>query len=221
MKKDFSFYEFTGIFLPGATLLFGFVWLFPSHQTNLNGANTSLGTLGIFIIAAYLAGHLIQSIGNIMENIAWFITGKPTHWITREKTTYLSQDQQHKLPVMLHKLTGANCDDLKTLSKRCTGALQSQLYAKLKKDGRAERVDIFNGNYGMFRGIAAASFVIAITTLFVNGSIKPWANTYIALTVFFIAAYRCYRFGVHYASEIYRQSFNLHHELNNPKPNKK
>jgi len=218
MKKDFSFYEFTGVLLPGSTLLFGVIWLFPEAKDVLLGKDLSLGALGLFVIAAYLSGHLIQSLGNGLESTAWWFTGKPTHWISWKKPPFLSDTQHDALPAMLKTQLGDRSKNLKELSKRDTNAIRGQLYSKLKKDGRTGRIDIINGNYGMFRGIAAAALVIATTTLFVNGSLKPWANTYIALSVFFLASYRCYRFGVHYASELYWQSLDLYRDT---KPSKK
>ena len=216
MKKEFSFYEFTGVLLPGTTLLFGLIWLFPNLQPILTSKELSLGSLGLFVIAAYLSGHLIQSVGNILEYLLWMPSKRPTHWITWKKVPYIGKKQLEKLPAMLKELTGNDYEDLSALETSDTDAIGKQLNSTLKKESRTERIEIFNGNYGMFRGIAASAFTIAVITLFVNGSIKPWANTYIALVVFAVACYRCYRFGKHYASEIYSQSFSLYQQKLNP-----
>jgi len=66
--RDFDFYEFVGILIPGATLVFGAALLnlvdLPFVRTK---ESLSFGDLGATVVLSYVAGHLIQGIGNWFE----------------------------------------------------------------------------------------------------------------------------------------------------------
>jgi hypothetical protein len=69
------------------------------------------------------------------------------------------------------------------------------------------RIEIFNGNYGLFRGIAASLLVVTVVTIGKHGF---WSQpTLITSGILVVALLRMNRFGVHYASELYRQALNL------------
>lgn len=208
MKREFSFYEFTGVLLPGATLLFGIIWLEPSVKAFLIDGEITIGALGIFTIAAYLAGHLIQSFGNIFELIAWSYTGKPIHWIrkAKRKPLILSEKQLRDLPAAIETLTRQPTPDLIALSRKETNDLRGRIYSTLKKRDRTERIDIFNGNYGMFRGIAGAAILVALLGAFKSGFCSE--QFWIPLAVSILAILRWHRFGVYYARELYWEALN-------------
>ena len=84
--------------------------------------------------------------------------------------------------------------------------MRGRIYATLSKRKITERIDIFNGNYGMFRGIAAASILIAICG-FIQTDLKS-RQFWIPLIISLPAIYRCYRFGVYYAKELYWVALN-------------
>lgn len=62
-------------------------------------------------------------------------------------------------------------------------------------------IDIFNGNYGLNRGLAAASFALAC----VAALHAQWLIAFGLVLLSVIYAYRAYRFGVYYARELYVQ----------------
>ena len=69
--RQFSFYEFTGILLPGVTVLAGLMILFPDWELPSFVREVSIGGLGALVIAAYLIGHLVQAVGNFIEWLWW------------------------------------------------------------------------------------------------------------------------------------------------------
>jgi hypothetical protein len=85
--------------------------------------------------------------------------------------------------------------------------MRGQLYARLSQAGRTERLDAFNANYGLFRGLASALLVTAIVSILMHSLKHPVSIALMVCTV--VSLLRMNRFGVHYAAELYRQALNL------------
>jgi len=79
--------------------------------------------------------------------------------------------------------------------------ISRQIYADIAKNGKPDRIDTFNGNYGLNRGLAAATLALAIVSL--AEAQKGVAAALVAVTV--VYGYRAYRFARHYAREVYVQ----------------
>lgn len=213
MKKDFSFYEFTGVIVPGSTLLLGMAVISDPLRQFLASDKFGAGQLGLFVVASYIIGHLVQGIGNVLENAWWAFRGMPSTWIRRQKVPFLNEDQLKRLRDVLTTLLGHDPGELTKLDVRTSRNITGQLYARLEKEGRVARIEIFNGNYGLFRGIAASLLVVTFVTIAKHGI---WSQaTLITSAILVVALLRMNRFGVHYASELYRQALNL---AESPKP---
>ncbi len=207
MKKEFSFYEFTGTVIPGATLILGLAFAHHPLRDFLVSDKFGASHLGLFLVVSYIAGQLVQGIGNLLEKLLWAFRGMPSTWIRRAKPPYLSDAQIRRLREVLTTLLGHEIGPLQNLDKRSCRGITGQLYAKLEKEGRTQRIDIFNGNYGLFRGIASALLVVVAVMAIKHGF---WTqSTAIMAGVFVLALMRMHRFGVYYASEMYRQALNL------------
>lgn len=212
MKKDFSFYEFTGTVIPGATFILGLAFAIHPLRDFLTSEKFGVGQFGLFFVACYICGQLIQGVGNILERLLWAFRGMPSTWIRRSKPPYLSDPQLKRLRDVLSQLLGYEVGSLSDLDVRACRGITGQLYAKLEKEGRVQRVDIFTGNYGLFRGIASSLLLVFVVTSYKHGIWTP--SSAIMLAGFVMALMRMHRFGVYYASEIYRQALNL---LDEPK----
>lgn len=207
MKKDFSLYEFTGIIVPGSTLVLGVAFQYEGLRQLLIGESFGVGQLGLFAVIAYVAGHLVQGVGNQLEHLVWLRRGMPTSWIRRAKIPYLSDSQRSQLQKVLPEILGHDVAPFGELDMRSCRGITGQLYATLEHKGRVKRVDVFNANYGLFRGIASALLVVAIIAGFHHGVFT--IEFLVVLIAFALAVLRMHRFGVHYASEIYRQALVL------------
>src|SRR5579864_2177507 len=85
MQKRFDFYEYAGIIAPGTALLFGFVYLFPNVKGEFAREGVTFGEFGLFLLLAYITGHLVQGIGNGVQAVYWFPWGGiPSRWIMIE-----------------------------------------------------------------------------------------------------------------------------------------
>lgn len=209
--KTFDFYEFTGILVPGSITIVAILLLFPQSRTTFFPPDLSVGDLGLFVVLAYAAGHITQAVGNGVEWLLWRIMGgMPTDWIRTRTHPLLAEEQIQALPVKL--ASGLNIHiatiDATHLSARAWYSLTRQIYAAVAAQSRNGRVDTFNGNYGLNRGIASALLIGLILLLFVHGFFY-WQFVLLLLISTGIALYRTYRFGVRYARELYIQFLQL------------
>ena len=85
MKKEFSFYEFVGILVPGVTLLFFSEVIIESIYQKTIIDFSKGGESVVFLVIAYGIGHILQAVGNVFENIMWMVFGSmPTQWLTKK-----------------------------------------------------------------------------------------------------------------------------------------
>jgi len=211
MKKDFSFYEFVGVIAPGTVFLVILFQTFPETIKVFDAKNLSIGALGIFVIIAYSVGHLIQSIGNIIENLWWWIWGgMPTNWIINDKKcNYLSKEQLKALPRKITTVLSIEAKpSLSDYEPKQWFPITRQIYAAVKQANASERIDIFNGNYGFFRGIAAA-LAASLIMLIIKFDISNLWVLLIILAFLVMAVARMHRFAKHYARELFVQFLQI------------
>lgn len=211
MKKEFTFYEFVGVISPGMVFLLIVAYIFPDFCDSSGIRDISIGGLGVVVIIAYVLGHLIQSIGNLVEKIWWwFFGGMPTNWIIKEnKKSYLSPEQIIVFPDKISTI-------LKIKPKKSITAYDSdewfgitrQIYAAVSQAKAANRVDTFNGNYGFFRGIASSLFAGLLVFIVERGWCQ-WQLITIVAFLFVLAIARMHRFGKHYARELFVQFLQI------------
>jgi hypothetical protein len=207
-----TFYEQVGIVIPGSVLVFGLLLFFPALQTVLTKDGVSLGDFGIFVLLSYAAGHLIAAIGNVGETLFWgFFGGMPTDWITKTNTTLLSSSQVDLVEKKLQTRLGIT-EKVRGLDRKVWWPISRQIYADVAKNGKPDRIETFNGMYGLNRGLAAATFTLAC----VGGAQGKWPIALALLALAAVYNYRAYRFGVHYGRELYLQFLVLSESKNAP-----
>jgi hypothetical protein len=196
-----TFYEQVGIVIPGSVFMFGLLLFFPALRTVLTKDGVSLGDFGVFLLLSYAAGHLIAAIGNAAESILWpLVGGMPTDWITRTDATLLSAAQIDLLEKKLESRLGVT-QKVRGLDPKVWWPISRQIYADVAKNGKPDRVDTFNGNYGLNRGLAAATFALACVAA-IHGK---WLVALGLLVLTAVYDYRAYRFGVYYGRELFLQ----------------
>ncbi len=204
--KKFDFYEFAGVLCPGAVVVFGLAKIYPTLAPLISKQEgASLGDLGFFVILSYVAGHLVQAFGNIIEKLWWLCWGGlPSNWLRSKRERLLTDDQKAHLKVKFEKLSGTHIKPIGDLTRRAWFNITRQMYAIVSHAGRAVRIDIFNGNYGMFRGIAAAMVVLIVASTVETGWHHPQRYAFLG-SALLLALLRMHRFGVHYARELFVQ----------------
>jgi len=203
----FDFYEIIGVIAPGMMVLIGgIVLIYPGqYEKIVSFANLSIGGLGVGLLLAYVAGQLVQAIGNGIEKIWWKLCGgMPTDWL-RTGTRHLIADAQRDLvQVRLNQMLRKSGFELNnTIDPKQWYSITRQIYAVVSAAKRSARVDTFNGNYGLCRGIISSVFVLLVFVGSVN--FCEWRIELSLLVIFALALYRMHHFGILYARELFVQ----------------
>jgi hypothetical protein len=127
-------------------------------------------------------------------------SGMPTDWITRTDTTLLSSPQIDLVERKVETRLGIT-EKVRGLDPKVWWPISRQIYADIAKNGKPERIDTFNGNYGLNRGLASACFALGCVAVVQ----AKWSIALGLLALTAVYDFRAYRFGVHYARELYLQ----------------
>jgi len=205
--KQFDLYEFTGVLIPGVILISGSLPALPENYTEFfkNGFAAA-----VYLIAVgYAAGHLVQAIGNILEWLFWkLFRGRPTDWLRLRQPKYFHGGWREKVFTYYH-LNGEDEPGI----KEWNSCVRLMMESVAGSGGPPQRLVVFNGNYGMFRGMAASFLLIGLVYLS-YGNLTVKGAAFLG-GLFILSLYRMYRFGVYYATTLFATFINnncLHRE---------
>ncbi len=200
MTRDFGFYEYAGIIIPGAVLGAGILWLTPEGRVLITHEGLSFGALGLFVILAYALGQLVQGIGNGIEWAWWkALGGRPTEQVLAGKL--LSAEQHGRLMASLARDPNVprNTSQLSTTERL---AIVREVHSVVAAAGRDKRVETFLGNYGLLRGLAASFLVLTVLAL----TLGQGTMTAVAFgALLLVAVQRMNRFSKYFALELFIQ----------------
>ena len=200
MNRTFDFYEYAGVIVPGAVFTLGMLWLFPDSRALFSKEGVTFGELGLFIIIAYAAGQLIQGVGNWIEWLWWKAWGG--YPSKRVLAGHLISADQHKRVIEALRKDGKVTTDVTTCALPECLAIVREVYSVVAAGGKAARIDTFNGNYGLSRGLAASLLVLLVTAIVLAKGLYVIAAL---VALLFLALQRMHRFGKHYALELFIQ----------------
>ena len=205
--KQFDYYEFTAILVPGSTFLITMGLIFPDVFGERFFEGVSLGDLGIFVIAAYVSGHVVQAFSSLYEKVFWRIWGgMPTEWALKNGTKYYTAEQVDLIKKKVQQDMKLALNEDGSVPKSVT----RQIYSILKNNKQTERVDIFNANYGLNRAMAASSLLGFLISLFFL-----WDTIYVSgclLLATILLTYRMFTFALNYSHAIYNGFLNVRND---------
>lgn len=208
--RKLDFYEFAGVIAPGVVVLLVAALIWPDYVGNIQKLDVTLGGLGLALLIAYVAGHLLQGIGNLFEEVWWKVMGGwPSDWPRTGRGNLLSKSQLTKLQERIRDDFGYSDFTFgPDLTAEAWHPIFRQVYAAVRAAGRDDRAHTFNGNYGMFRGIvAAAIFSTAAVLIALGWGAWPLCLAFVAAAL--LALLRMHRFAKHYVRETLVQFLSL------------
>jgi len=208
--RQFDFYEFAGVIAPGTVILLAAGLIWPDYLGSVQKLDVTLGGFGLALLLAYVAGHLLQGVGNLFEALWWKVLGGwPSDWPRTGKGSLLSPPQVTKLQERIRTDLGfADFSFAPDLAAKAWHPIFRQIYATVRAAGRDDRAHTFNGNYGMFRGIVAAALVSTVAMFVVRGC-AAWPLAVAFLIAAGLAVFRMHRFAKHYVRETLVQFISL------------
>lgn len=196
--KVFDRYETAGVVVPGASLLIGLWAFFPQGVTGVAIKDISLGSLGIFAIAAFCVGHVIQAPANVITDITGRWMKRPSEAM-RHRGGGLSDAQVGAIPDRVRVILGVEPPP-ETDVAQWRGII-AQIATYLANTRKTARLDKFNGNYGLFRGLTVSLAILV--------GIVLWRHDYAVAGILTLATwatrYRMKRFSRYYGRELWLQ----------------
>ncbi|MCH8801416.1 MAG: hypothetical protein IH963_10960 [Chloroflexi bacterium] len=241
-----TFYEFTGIIVPGAVLLVAVGLIFDVGSAEQFVVPDSAAGAIVYLVLAYVFGHLIAGVANCLEAAYWRpFGGKPEEWpvpkhkrwkLFRFKPWKKQKGKPWKCCVIkdMRKELPESKQAVRVLTKLCGEAEDSpdpvkwkrmiwQARASIYAHGRGDQLNIFTGNYGLFRGLAVTELIIAtfvwhseyIQDIFGSVALSLMLLYIIGVVVFVLTLLRLHRFEKYYADELFANAADF--VLNSPK----
>jgi hypothetical protein len=203
--KQFSLYDIVGVLAPGTVIVVGFSVLYPRLSGPLMNSNLSGGELGLLVLLSYVVGNIVAGLSNILERPYWALTGGiHTARAQNNDGKVLTANEFERLQTKLRE-TGIvkDTETIRELDAKRWWAITRQINAFL--DGRklADRVQLFNAQFGMNRGIATA-FLIILTMTIVRLGIQAWKVELLLAGSSAVSVYRMHTFSLHYAQTLFR-----------------
>jgi hypothetical protein len=162
MSEVLHVFEYLAYIVPGSVLLYAVLWLSPELQAPLIEKNIDLGSFGIFVIMALVAGLLVHSIAHYV----------PEQWVMRplglvHQTDSLICSERKLSSNEIRKAIGNKLnEDMDSIcaskdpeAKR--GVLRRIFAAEQHAGTHHDRVELFEGRYYMMLDLAGV-FIILI-----------------------------------------------------------
>ncbi|PVX30984.1 hypothetical protein [Sphingomonas pokkalii] len=205
-SKSFDPYEVIGIITPGTLVALLLASEVPLFKRFVNGDGLTVGDLGLFVMVAFVLGHLIQAFGNLVEAPVWLFRGLPSSYVRNAEQRLISPAQRKILDARLVAMEGESAK-LDSVPYPVFRAITARAYTRVQAAGRSARIDTFSRTYGLFRGLVAASTLALGWSIFAH---RGQTTLLIVLGVMLCAAvWRMRRFGEHYARTLWLEFIDL------------
>ncbi|MCH8490762.1 MAG: hypothetical protein LAT81_12645 [Oceanicaulis sp.] len=201
----FDPYEFIAVIIPGALPTFAMSLLVPEIATVLSSNGLELGEFGVFLIIAFVVGHVVQSLGNLIEAAEGRL-GVGKRDLPFLKNPPVSADQWARFERCFSMMIG---NENFSISRDSYSSVINQVYSRLHAEQRTQRIDAFNRTYGLCRGMVAGSIATVVLIILLGGA---ETHHYAAVVLLFLTIplyIRMRRFSRLYLSEVVNQCLAL------------
>ncbi len=202
----FDPYEFIAVAIPGALPTLTISLLVPEVAAVILANGVDLGSFGIFLIVSFVVGHVVQVVGNLIEQIENLLTFGTIDLAVRDKRRPMPSEQWDRFCASLAE---AGISAKAGITSDSWPGIRREVYARLLADGRTDRIDMFNRTYGLCRGMVAGTAISAAMTLILGGE-DAWQWSAMIVVLLALPLYvRMRRFSKHYFNEIVSQFLSL------------
>lgn len=203
-----TYYDFVGVLGPGALLITGLLLLVGELEVAALVEDISIGGFGLSLVVGYVAGQIVQAVGLVIQALYWRAWGGlPTDWVRSRGHRLLSPEQvrsmELRLPILLHL---PQSRPISGFERWEWGAITRQIAAAVRSAGQGGRVDVFNANYGLARGVAVV--LISLAGITAAASEAHWMPIVLGVLAVLMVV-RMHAFGVNYARELYAQFLQM------------
>ena len=200
-QKYFDRYEVVAVALPGAAFLLFMSFLRPDlfGAEALKIKDITLGALGLFAIAAMIAGQLIQGFGNVVELILNELGDLC-------RPSPISMLPAHESTLVIAALESKGIVDPGSADrKRFRTEMHGTILSATRRAGSGRFSDVYNTTYGLNRGLAVAS-ALAMTVAVYD---QKWVPAAILFLILASTAFRAARANVRFERDMLRTFANL------------
>jgi len=198
----FDPYEFIAVAIPGAIPTLTISLLVPEVAAVIMTNGVDLGSFGIFLIVSFVVGHVVQLVGNVIEQIEGLVTFGAIDMAVRDERRPMHSEQWDRFK---KRLAEAGISGAAGITSKTWPGLRREVYAQLSADGRTERIDVFNRTYGLCRGMVAGAAMSAGAILSL-GDENGWKLSAMILLFLALPLYvRMRRFSRYYFTELVSQ----------------
>jgi hypothetical protein len=203
--KQFSLYDIVGVLAPGAIVVVGISILDPSIGGFLIHNDLTGGELGLVVLLSYVVGNVVAGLSNIIERPYWaLIGGIHTARAQKNDGKIISFDEFEQLQRKLKAVGIMNEGEaIQQLEGERWWGVTRQIDSFLEGRKLTERVQLFNAQFGMNRGVAVAFLIILAMTI-MNFGTRQWKIELLLAVCSAVSIYRMHTFSLHYAQRLFR-----------------
>jgi hypothetical protein len=203
--KQFSLYDVLGVLAPGAVVVIGALALHPSLTGLLTDKGLSTGEFGLVVLLSYVVGNIVAGLANLLERPYLALKGgRHTKWAQKPSQNIITAEEFDRLESKLHKVGILKQNQtIESLSSDEWWGITREIHAFLDSRKLTNRIEIFNAQFGMNRGIATAFIVILAASLWHLG-LHAWRYEILLAACAIISVYRMQKFSAYYAQTLFR-----------------
>jgi len=196
-KRYLDRYEVVAVALPGAAAILFLWYLHPEilGTTKFELKDVSVGTLGIFAIAALIVGQVVQAVANLLEEL---LNSLADLW-GKSPAASLPPHGERKFVEAVRAMGVANPDAIDR--RRYRKELNKDIIGIARRRDTAGMLQVFNVSYGLNRGLAIATGAATI----VAAQEARLSTTIVFLLLCAAMTYRTVRFSRRYEGELLRR----------------
>jgi hypothetical protein len=184
--RQFDYFEFAGLIVPGAIFLIALALLFPRELGGFLDSSSDgwLKDIGLLLAVGYVIGHLLQAFGTIYEDLFWEPwERKPSYWVwEEERFGTWKKGRRLCFPIERHEILNPAQKKMLLGRLRRIGALNRtqtikdltsgrdwwlatrQVRAVLEREHLTNRIDMLGAVHALSRSLAAAALILFLAT---------------------------------------------------------